>query len=88
MLKIFNFECLSCDHTFEELVEGVEGKPEACPECSASKEFKKLPAMCSSPTKIIVDYPGSKKFKAGYQHTHNLDAEKKGRQVTVPRTTK
>jgi hypothetical protein len=31
----------------------------------------------------VVDYPGSKVRKAGYQHTHNRSAERKGSQVSM-----
>ena len=40
-----------------------------CQTCGeeAHHVFLVAPAM---PTTIVVDYPGSKKHKAGYQHTH------------------
>jgi len=66
------------------MVQGVEGKPDFCPECGSKQGFKKLISLPSIPTKIIVDYPGSKRFKAGYQHTHaDRSAEKKGSQVSM-----
>jgi putative FmdB family regulatory protein len=39
-----------------------------CPECGGAAKFMiSAPAVISH---IVVDYPGSKKHKAGYQHTH------------------
>jgi putative FmdB family regulatory protein len=83
MLKHYDFECAACAHTFDDYVEGVEGKPEQCPACGASDAFKKLPSTWSFPTTIVVDYPGSKRLKAGYVHTHNRPAEKKDSQVSM-----
>jgi putative FmdB family regulatory protein len=84
MLKRFSFECEACGHEFDELVEGVEGKPERCFSCGSSKGFKKLPSVFSNPSTIVVDYPGSKRFKAGYVHTHgDRPAEKKGSQISM-----
>jgi hypothetical protein len=83
MLKHFNFECQSCSNEFSDYVEGVDGQPEACPACEKSEGFKKLSSGWSSPTTIIVDYPGSKRLKAGYVHQYNRPAEKKGSQVSM-----
>lgn len=84
MLKTFNFECKKCNYEFSDTVQGVEGKPDFCPECGSLKGFSKLPSAPNIPTKIIIDYPGSKRFKAGYQHTHrDRPAEKKGSQISM-----
>jgi putative FmdB family regulatory protein len=84
MLKRFNFECDKCKHEFDDLVEGIEGQPDLCPECGFLKSFTKLASFPNVPTKIILDYPGSKRFKAGYQHTHaDRPAEKKASQVSM-----
>jgi len=88
MLKSFKFECGACGTAADYLVEGADGLPDECVECDSTLEFKKLPSRMNTPRKIIADYPGSKKFKAGYQHTHNLDAEKKGSQVSMYRPNK
>jgi len=83
MLKVYDFKCNKCETVFEDTVEGVEGIPEECPKCSSTKGFTKLIGSPNLVSTIIVDYPGSKKLKAGYQHTHNLEAEKKGRQISM-----
>ena len=83
MLKRFDFECLECHHTFDDLVEGVGGKPEECPQCGQSFSFQKLPSAMNIASTIVPSYPGSKRVKAGYQHTHNRPAEKKGTQVSM-----
>ena len=84
MLKHYDFECGNCGHVFDDYVEGSEGKPEFCPECKHTEHFAKLPSSFALPHTIIVSYPGSKQFKAGYVHTHgNRPAEKKGSQVSM-----
>ena len=86
MLKHFDFECSACQHTFDDYVEGVEGMPESCPSCGSSFSFKKIPSAPTLLTEIIPSYPGSKRLKAGYQHTHNRPAEKKSSQVSMNST--
>lgn len=51
----------------------------ACPTCGLDTRSVILvaPAM---PTHIVVDYPGAKKHKAGYQHSHG---DKKGTKIQV-----
>lgn len=41
----------------------------ACPECTRATHQVILTAP-ATPKLIVIDYPGSKKFKAGYQHSH------------------
>ncbi len=59
----------------------ISAKPETlpCPECGepALPAINYMPAV---PTTIVVDYPGSKRFKAGYMHTH---ADRKGDKIQV-----
>lgn len=88
MLKHYDFECEACHHNFDDYVEGTEGSPEQCPACHRAGGFKKLPGTFSSPTTIVVDYPGSKRLKAGYTHAYNRPAEKKGSQVSMHRSQK
>jgi hypothetical protein len=83
MLKHYDFECVVCLHVFDDYVEGVEGVPEKCPKCQQGDYFKKIPSTFALPTTIVVDYPGSKRLKAGYVHTHNRPAEKQGSQVSM-----
>lgn len=81
--KSYDFDCESCRKTFSDLVQGVDGLPDECPHCSATEGFQKricAPALMST---VIPSYPGAKRHKAGYQHTHNRAAEKKDRQVSM-----
>jgi hypothetical protein len=77
MLKLFDFECTE-GHRFEDLV--TEGE---VPVCKCGATTVKLPGAARSPSEIILSYPGSKKHKAGYVHTHNRPAEKKASQVSM-----
>ena len=83
MFKCFDFECQKCGETFEGLVEGTEGQPEECPRCSSTAGFTKVLSAVALAKKMVPTYPGSKRLKAGYQHTHNRAAEKSGRQVSM-----
>jgi len=81
----FAFECNKCSHEFTDLVSRADPVPDECPECKSTKGFTKLLSAPNIPRKIIVDYPGSKRLKAGYQHTRHADhpAEKKGSQISM-----
>lgn len=84
--KSYDFECQTCSQVFADLVQGVEGLPDECPACGASEGFCKqisAPALMST---IVPSYPGAKRLKAGYQHTHNRAAQKKDRQVSMAGT--
>jgi DNA-directed RNA polymerase subunit RPC12/RpoP len=83
MLKHYDFECAKCGKTFDDYVEGVDGMPEKCAHCTSKKGFKKIPSTFVMPTHFILDYPGSKRLKAGYVHTHARPAEKKESQVSM-----
>jgi len=83
MLKHYDFECLACSHVFDEYVEGADGMPDVCPQCVSTFSFHKLPSAPALLKEIIPSYPGSNRLKAGYQHTHNRPAEKKGTQVSM-----
>lgn len=63
---MFDFECPACGEQREELVDKEE-----TPDCSAcGKPMKKIPTGGNLFTTIVPDYPGAKKNKAGYVHTH------------------
>jgi putative FmdB family regulatory protein len=63
-----DYKCKSCETVFEAL-EMYSGEPITCPECSG--ECGRIYIKAPSDFKVIVpDYPGAKKRKAGYQHTH------------------
>jgi putative FmdB family regulatory protein len=83
MLKIYDFECQFCQKVFEDLVEDILGLPEKCPMCSSTESFTKVLSASNLANTIIVSYPGSKQFKAGYQHTHARPAEKKSTQFSM-----
>lgn len=84
MWKTFDFECDTCKHVFDALVYGLTAFPECCPECSGTKGFTRQLCAPPVPTKIIIDYPGSKRFKAGYVHSHaDRPAEKQRSQVSM-----
>ncbi len=83
MLKIYDFECKSCQTIFEDLVEDMSGLPERCPACSSTESFIKIVGAPNLANTIVVSYPGSKQFKAGYQHTHNRPAEKTEKQFSM-----
>jgi len=81
------FKCGKCQHVFEDMVQ-PGGLPDPCPECKNSVDLveeKRMQAPMHV-THFILDYPGSKRLKAGYQHTHNRPAEKKGTQVSLSST--
>jgi putative FmdB family regulatory protein len=68
-MPMYDFQC-SNGHQFEDIC-GVNELP-VCPECGANTEkvWNKSPPVLVA---IIPDYPGSKRFKAGYTHTHFAD---------------
>jgi predicted nucleic acid-binding Zn ribbon protein len=67
-MPVYDYLCPN-DHAHEhscKIVERVDTRE--CPECGEIAKFQfGAPAIV---THIVVDYPGSKKHKAGYQHTH------------------
>lgn len=79
-MPMHDYVCGKCKNRFEEIVALIEyevdGKKKTkCPDtvpCDACGADAHL--VYSAPPKqfntIIPDYPGSKKRKAGYQHTH------------------
>jgi len=82
-MLMYDFECKDCSHVFEELVDNAESFPEECPKCSGTSFIRLLNAVMF-PTVTVMDYPGSKRFKAGYQHKSICaPAEKKGRQISM-----
>lgn len=88
MLKIFIFECIECKVLSEALVEGIEGKPDRCTSCGSVGGFVKCVSSPTIMNTIIPSYPGSKRLKAGYQHTHARPAEKGKSQVSFAGITK
>jgi DNA-directed RNA polymerase subunit RPC12/RpoP len=61
-----DYECKKCEEVFEDF----DGSEVACPKCKSAEVqriFAKSPATL---TVIIPTYPGCKKHKAGYVHSH------------------
>lgn len=80
----FDFACGKCQHEFHDLVQGRDGQPDACPSCKSSNGFTKLASALYVPTTIMVTYPGSKRHKAGYIHSHgDKPAEKGNSQISM-----
>lgn len=67
MIKCFDFICPACENVFEEFVR--EGATVECPECHASPAEKRLSGGHLFTT-IKATTLTSKKYKAGYQHSH------------------
>lgn len=68
-MPMYDFQCPK-GHQFEEI--SAVNEVVCCPECgeTAEKVWRKSAPVL---TAIVPDYPGSKRFKAGYQHTHHAD---------------
>lgn len=86
--RYYDFAC-PCGHVYEDLVNGVDHRPDPCPKCAGVAAVKCLCAPKTFST-IVPDYPGAKYHKAGFGHELRRPAEKAGRQVsmagTQPRT--
>ena len=67
-MPMYDFVC-ACGTETEEIIDLDECSTMKCPACSKTMQriWKKSPAL---PTTIIIAYPGSKRLKAGYVHTH------------------
>jgi putative FmdB family regulatory protein len=81
VLKLFNFACRSCRHTFEDLVD--ESSLPRCRSCG-STEADRTPGIASPFQVIRTTSLTSKRFKAGYVHLYNRPAEKRSVQVPGP----
>ncbi len=66
-MPMHDFECPKCGQELEELVKQDEVL--RCSACGVKMKmvFKEAPKLFST---IVPDYPGAKKIKAGYVHTH------------------
>lgn len=79
MLKYFDFICEPCGHQFDALVR--DDTEVECPECHESPATKRLSGGHLF-TVIKATTLTSKKYKAGYQHSHlNRPKEKISSQV-------
>lgn len=80
MAKMQDFTCRKCDATYEYLQHGADDRA-TCPSCG-SQDAEPVPG--GRPFNVIVPmYPGAKKHKAGYVHTHG-DRPKEKISVSVP----
>lgn len=67
-MPLHDYACSHCGNTFEKIVSPGETEV-PCPECRESAD--RLYIACAKRlTTIIPSYPGCKKKKAGYIHTH------------------
>jgi len=80
MLKSFDFICPACDHKFDALVRDED--PTECPVCHESPATKRLSGGHLFTT-IKATTLTSKKYKAGYQHSH-VDRPKEKISSQVP----
>ena len=80
MFKMFDFICPACDHQFDALVR--DDTDVACPECHESPATKRLSGGHLF-TVIKATTLTSKKYKAGYQHSH-IDRPKEKISSQVP----
>lgn len=66
-MPLYDFVCDACNAKFETIVKyGVDDAP--CRECNATA--KRVPSGFALLNTIVPSYPGCKKRKAGYLHTH------------------
>lgn len=77
----YNFVC-PCGTRYEDLVRGVDGRPDPCPRCGGLEAVRELSAPSLAKVNIPC-YPGYRKNTAGYAHIEKRPAEKKGRQVSM-----
>lgn len=67
-MPLYDFVCEACDTKFEAIVKyGVDDTP--CQECAAGNA-KRVPSTFAMFNTIVPSYPGCKKKKAGYIHSH------------------
>jgi hypothetical protein len=66
-MPVYDFRCSYCKHELNDEICGAEESVK-CPECNniMDRDFP-APKVFN---KIIPMYPGAKKLKAGYVHTH------------------
>lgn len=80
----FRFLCEN-GHEFDDLVQGVEGAPDPCPECGSSSATRQM-ATPNLARKMIPVYPGYQRMTAAGGHEARRPAEKAGRQVSMQGT--
>lgn len=68
MLKMYDFHCVNCETFFEALVDSQKNTVNYA--CTCGTLADRIVGGGHSFTTIVPAYPGSKKRKAGYQHSH------------------
>ena len=68
LMPLHDFVCSHCKNAFEEMVSVGEIEV-PCPRCPESADRVYI-ACAKQLTTIVPDYPGCKKKRAGYIHTH------------------
>lgn len=84
MAKLQSYRCRDCQADYEFMHHPSDEKA-SCPSCGSNSAELQLGGVTL--TTIIPVYPGAKRFKAGYQHTHADFPAEKG-SVSVPRSFK
>lgn len=84
MKKMYDYSC-ECGNQFEALVE--EGETPICYECNLGGPVHRRPSGGHIFTVIKATTNTSKKYKAGYQHSHT-NRPKEKISVQVPATVK
>ena len=85
MPKTQDYYCRSCGADYEFLHHPMD-EPATCPKCS-SVDAEKRGTAGKLLSVIVPVYPGSKKKKAGWIHSHGDRPAEKGA-IAVPRTFK
>lgn len=80
--KYFNYECKSCEHVFECMVDSSL-TPDPCPKCGAEGAERTVGGL-KAITTYVPDYPGANYHRAGYGAELRRPAEKAGRQIAMP----
>ncbi len=67
-MPLHDFECTKCNHITEEIVPQDTDAVD-CPKCGAQAD-KAYQGSAKQILSFIPDYPGCKKLRAGYVHSH------------------
>jgi DNA-directed RNA polymerase subunit RPC12/RpoP len=84
MAKMRDYCCMACGTDYEFLHHPAE-EMAICPNCGSDKAESR--ASCGKLLTVIIPvYPGCKRVKAGFVHSHGDRPAEKG-SVSVPRTS-
>jgi hypothetical protein len=79
--RFHDFEC-SCGHTFENLVDNRDFKPDPCPKCGKEGATLLAVTKVNSISQYVPDYPGANQHRAGFADLRR-PPDKKGRQISM-----